>query len=68
MSPVYSENNIAPRSPFPSNSINRPSNVKNEAEELHNSFLREMRNILMSFRDLVGNQRQGQLVSNIQIN
>ena len=57
MSSVYSENNLAPTSPFLSNILNRPSNVRNEAEVLHNSFLREMRNILMSFRDLVDNQR-----------
>ena len=46
MSPVYSENNIAPTSPFPSNSVNRPSTVRNDTELLHNSFLREMSNIL----------------------
>ena len=62
MSSVYSGNNLAPTSPFLSNSLNRPSNVRNEADVLHNSFLREMRNILMSFRD---NQRQGQLVPQV---
>ena len=65
MSSGYSENNLAPTSPFLSTSLNRPSNVRNEAEVLHNSFLREMRNILMSFRDLVDNHRQGQLVPQV---
>ena len=65
MSSVYSGNNLAPTSAFLSNSLNRLSNVRNEAEVLHNSFLREMRNILMSFRDLVDNQRQGQLVPQV---
>ena len=65
MSSVYSENNLAPTSPFLSNSVDRPSNVRNEAEVLQNSFLREMKNILMSFRDLVDNQRQGQLVPQV---
>ena len=65
MGPVYSEKNIAPTPPFPSNSVNGPSNVRNEAEVLHNSFLREMRKILMSFGDLVDNERQGQLVPQV---
>ena len=60
MSSVYSENNLAPTSPFLSNNLNRPSDVRYEAEVLHSSFSREMRNILMSFRGLIDNQRQGQ--------
>ena len=65
MSSVYSKNNLAPISPFFSNSVNKPSNVRHKAEVLHNSFSREMRNILMSFRDLVDNQRQGQVVPQV---